>query len=406
MVDAFATETHGEGATRQEEVFAETTLDFTTIKPGSWQVQRAKYADKINHYDRLSLEDKKRMIADIGKQADVLFDNAMSAEEDQEAEDLRQLVPLLREVTPELRCLHLANLDEVLHALEGGNPNVERMWYRGVPVASFKNLDFVRKVREREASGKLGEYADPAVQVFCRFVERNERKRMLAEYEPYIAVAGEYQRLTGIRWALDDNYMYYLVEKYKGLTREDLIQREKELMHSPVRNEETRREEMGLHDYPVALFHASVPFNAKGGLLIEPDTKEYAEVKRATEEMGKIQGWVRFAMVSGGDEDLMRMLHRVIDIRDGAIRIPPDTEEYRDLRKELDGVVYRSGLTAENTEQVRALVEKINQMAKTNTPTSVIQLPKDAEERLQKYPKRNVERQRQLRRLLHLIDMP
>jgi len=325
------------------------------VKTEAEQQILRKYADQVDKYDQLNLDNKKLMRTKLWAQAEVLFENATSIEEDEKAKEFRSLVSLLREITPELRYLYPASLDEVLCAIEEDNPDVERMWYRGSRGDSFKNSDFVQKVREREEYEKTEEYAEHRAEILRNFEVYNARRRILAEYEPYIAVENELRKLVGIRWALDDDYMYYLLEKYKGLTEEERRQRYTELMDNQKKNEEEQKEQKELSDYSIASFNASMPYNKRTNVIIEPNTKEYMEVKQAIEEIAQIRSQMYSAMVVEGNEDLMKASH---------------------------------------------------QMAETNKLVSVLQLSKDAEERLQGYPKRNEDRLRQLRRLPRLVDMP
>jgi len=382
------------------------TIDLARItSEEGWQLLR-KYADRVDEYDRLDLDGKKLMRREFWEQAKILFENGTSLEDDKKAVELRHFSVLLREITPETWYIHLTNLEEMVRAVEESSPDLGRMWYRGNHGSSFKDPDFMRSMQEKEAGEKPEEYAELMAQVSRNIEVRNEKRRILAEYEPYIVIENELRRLRGILWAMDDDYMYYLIEKYKGWTEEERRQREMELMYNHTKNEEEKREERELGGYSIASYNASVPHNEKTDVFIAPDTKEYVEVQRALREIEQILGRMRSAMVFNGNEGLMRVLHKLVDIIDGEIRIPPDTEEYRNLCNELDKVVYRADLTDEDMEQIKKLVENINQLAKTNSPTSVLQVSKEAKERLQEYPKRNEERQRLLRRLQRIVDAP
>jgi len=190
----------------------------------------------------------------------------------------------------------------------------------------------------------------------------SETMATLSEGEISAKIYQEHDRLMGIMWALCNEYEQYLLVKYAdlNLTREERHQRVRELDRG---NADERREAKELGDYDVAL-HYATESSADGGdrLVVSPDTAEFKELRRTMRQLASAAAMGQDAMV---------------DIRNGEIRIPPDTVEYHTLLRELFGLSRKPELTDEESERMRQIIREARKRAKTNTPTSAFQMPKE-----------------------------
>jgi len=220
----------------------------------------------------------------------------------------------------------------------------------------------------------------------------------LSEDEIYAKLWKEFERLEFVTIALGRDYEHSLLVKYDALnfTEEERLQRIKELggdaawarqmiLGNREKNAEERRNAKELDDLYWALMNAASEARAlslsslRGGgreWLVIPDTEEYRECERTERELSRIVRERKIALV---------------DVRDGEIRIAPDTEEYRELRQEFERLAGQPELAGEESAKMKLIVGEINQMAKTNTPTSVFQISSGFEERRREREKKELE---------------
>jgi len=212
--------------------------------------------------------------------------------------------------------------------------------------------------------------------------------KTLNEDEIYSNIQKERARLGSIMTAFIEGYAHSLLVKYAdlNLTTEEREQRVQELMAGNTEEQEEAKE---LRDYGTVLYCITpTPRDPYGKSIsgIAPDTEEF-------------QVFARIKMA------LERILYEeqgvLVDIRDGEIRIAPDTEEYRELRQEFENMMEKSELTDEEAERMKQVIGEINQMAKTNTPTSIFQISPDVEKGRRKYQRMRLEiEKREVEKLL------
>jgi len=85
-------------------------------------------------------------------------------------------------------------------------------------------------------------------------------------------------------------------------------------------------------------------------------------------------------MIKKTNERLNVIPHYMFDVRDGEIRFPPHTREYADLLQKLRVLMDKPEQTEEEDARIRQIAWEIYDMVKTNTPTSVFQMPESKEE--------------------------
>ena len=138
-------------STEAVEPSTKSTIDLARIKTEEGRQLLKKYSDRIDEYDKLSLENKRGMIRAFARQSQLLSKSGADTEESAKAEELRSLVFLLQDITPEEGYIHLRSLDEAARVIEENHPDIERMWYRRHRAVSYKSPDFMQAMREREA---------------------------------------------------------------------------------------------------------------------------------------------------------------------------------------------------------------------------------------------------------------
>ena len=85
-------------------------------------------------------------------------------------------------------------------------------------------------------------------------------------------------------------------------------------------------------------------------------------------------------MIKKTNERLNIIPHYMFDIREGEIRFPPLTLEYANLLQELHVLMDKPEQTDEEDARIRQIAWGIYDMVKTNTPTSIFQMPEGKEE--------------------------
>ena len=192
--------------------------------------------------------------------------------------------------------------------------------------------------------------------------ENNSVTTEMANEEAFcVEIRLEAARLKEVMYALCKEYEKFLIVKYAdlNLTLEARNQQIRENQFST--NKVERRTAKELSDYGMALRYATNTVQAMTRIMITPDTEEFDELCRTIREMES-------AVAMGRDA--------TVDVRDGEIRIAPSTAEYRNLQLELVRLFRKPELTDEESEMIRQIISEIKEMAKTNTPTSVFQMPK------------------------------
>ena len=82
-------------------------------------------------------------------------------------------------------------------------------------------------------------------------------------------------------------------------------------------------------------------------------------------------------MIAKANAKLNIIPHYFFDVRDGEVRFPPDTSW--ELLKELRDLMDQPEQTDEEVIRIKQIAWEIYDMVKTNTPTSVFQMPKAEE---------------------------
>ena len=101
------------------------------------------------------------------------------------------------------------------------------------------------------------------------------------------------------------------------------------------------------------------------------------EIKLVYELMWRMVNAFELPMIEKANKDLKIFPHQIVDIRNGEIRLPPPTEELWDLCEKLFfKSMNKSAFTDEDIATIHRLASEIREMAKTNAPTSVFQMPK------------------------------
>ena len=111
------------------------------------------------------------------------------------------------------------------------------------------------------------------------------------------------------------------------------------------------------------------------------DVSNEHEINGALSRMGYVQLYLpQRPMIGKANARLNVIPHYMFDVKDGEVRIPPNTEKYWGLLQELRELMDKPEQTDEEDTRIRQIAWEIYDMVKTNTPTSVFQMPESKEE--------------------------
>ena len=104
---------------------------------------------------------------------------------------------------------------------------------------------------------------------------------------------------------------------------------------------------------------------------LETSEEEREKIRRLEGLLGFIMSDLREIAMNRDKQDLLEVFRRIVDYRDGELRLPL-AGEYGELRR----LIRQPALTNDDRERIKQIVHEMNESAKTNIPTSAFQMPK------------------------------
>ena len=186
---------------------------------------------------------------------------------------------------------------------------------------------------------------------------------------------------------LTSEYNHWYWRKYDGWTEEKIWQRLQDLHDSAAyKTEEGLKEIDELKAAAGALWRKE--------LLLPPPVRDLdkldgAAIRKEIEEyeFAMAPSWAPDLRLQNGtqairniNEEMQIIPHYFVDVRDGEVRLPPNTSECGALMEVLFALMEQPDPTDEDKKKIRQIAWEIYDMVKTNTPTSIFQMPERKEE--------------------------
>jgi len=225
-------------------------------------------------------------------------------------------------------------------------------------------------------------------------------------------LVSEASRLRLVKTAPRTEYLHYLLRKYDGWTEERRSQRINELktlrdsprppppepwifVYTPPSEEELELEKLKeAWDWNGRLPPSVANLDEHGAASAWRDSQRIDAMLMGSYSLAyRLHS---YPMATKANESLRIVPDQLHDFRDGEIRFPPTTEEFGNLYKVLIQAMNKPELAEDDLEKISQIVQYLKQMVRTNTPTSIFQIPSGAEDVWQEYERQQQEAQRQL----------